>query len=174
VQNADFGDIQLYNPETRALEIVAQLGFQHDFLDYFKVVRDAGVYCGRAKDLRERIIIEDVETDSEFAPHRHIAGFRAVQSPPLVSRIHDPLGVPSTTLTKTLPRVCNRAQLHRVLLNLLINSTEAMTTVTNRPKLLQVQSMVDESGNVLVPVRDSGIGLGSETVAFSPPSLQQK
>jgi hypothetical protein len=122
----------------------------------------------------ELVGIEDVETDSEFAPHRHIAGFRAVQSPPLVSRIHDPLGVPSTTLTKTLPRVCNRAQLHRVLLNLLINSTEAMTTVTNRPKLLQVQSMVDESGNVLVPVRDSGIGRGSETVAFSPPSLQQK
>lgn len=49
-----------------------------------------------------------------------------------------------------------------------------MTTVTNRPRLLQVQSMVDESGSILVAVRDSGIGLGSETVAFSPPFFTTK
>jgi PAS domain S-box-containing protein len=86
LQNAGFGNIQLFNPETQALEIVAQRGFQKDFLEYFGNVRDTGAVCGRAMGLRKRVIIEDVETDSEFAPHRHIAasaGFRAVQSTPL-------------------------------------------------------------------------------------------
>ena len=35
LQNADFGNVQLYNPESQALEIVAQRGFQQDFLDHF-------------------------------------------------------------------------------------------------------------------------------------------
>src|SRR4030095_11664637 len=36
VQSADFGDIQLYNPETQAMEIVAQRGFQPDFLEHLR------------------------------------------------------------------------------------------------------------------------------------------
>jgi PAS domain S-box-containing protein len=99
LQNADFGNIQLLNPETEALEIVAQRGFHQDFLEYFGNVRDTGAACGRAMELRERVIIEDVETDSAFAPHRHIAassGFRAVQSTPLFSRGGEFLGMLST------------------------------------------------------------------------------
>jgi PAS domain S-box-containing protein len=99
LQNADFGNIQLFNPESQALEIVAQRGFHRDFLEYFGNVRDAGAACGRAMELRERVLIEDVETDSAFAPHRHIAassGFRAVQSTPLFSRRGEFLGMLST------------------------------------------------------------------------------
>jgi signal transduction histidine kinase len=99
LQEADFGNIQKYNPETQALEILVQRGFQQDFLEYFKSVRDTGTACGRAMELRERVIIEDVETDSEFAPHRHIAasaGFRAVQSTPLSNQGGDFLGILST------------------------------------------------------------------------------
>jgi len=99
LQNADFGNIQLFNPETQALEIIAQRGFQQDFLKHFRNVRDVGAACGRAMELRERIIIEDVETDSDFAPHREIAasaGFRSVQATPLFSRSGEFLGVLST------------------------------------------------------------------------------
>jgi transcriptional regulator with GAF, ATPase, and Fis domain len=98
LQNADFGNIQLYNPHTQALEIVAHRGFQQDFLDYFSSVR-ADLPCGRALQRRERIIIEDVEADNAFEPHRQIAaaaGFRAVQSTPLFSRSGEPLGMLST------------------------------------------------------------------------------
>ena len=50
-------------------------------------------------------------------------------------------------LTKTLPHVlADRVQLQQVLLNLIMNGIEAMTTVTNRPRLLRVRSSVDESG----------------------------
>lgn len=99
LQNADFGTVQLYNPETRALEIVAQLGFQKDFLDYFESVHEDSAICGRALKRRERVIIEDVQTDAGFEPHLPIAvatGYRAVQSTPLFSRNGEPLGMIST------------------------------------------------------------------------------
>jgi hypothetical protein len=37
LQNADFGNVQLYNPEIGGLEIIAQRGFQPEFLDYFRM-----------------------------------------------------------------------------------------------------------------------------------------
>jgi C4-dicarboxylate-specific signal transduction histidine kinase len=77
--------------------------------------------------------------------------------------LHENRVVLDLQLTKPLPLVQgDRVQLQQVLLNLIINGIEAMTTVTNRPRLLQVQSRTDESGNVLVAVRDSGIGFGLE------------
>jgi C4-dicarboxylate-specific signal transduction histidine kinase len=99
LQNADFGLIQLYNPDTQALEIVAQRGFRADFLEYFSSVHEDSSACGRAMQRKERVIIEDVELDAGFAPHRRIAavaGFRAVQSTPLFSRSGEPLGMLST------------------------------------------------------------------------------
>jgi PAS domain S-box-containing protein len=322
LQNADCGTIQLYDPVTQALEITGQRGFRQDFLEYFKSVRDTGAACGRAMQLRERVIVEDVETDPEYAPHRHIAvsaGYRAVQSTPLFSRGGELLGILSThfrkphrpsrrdlrftdlyaryaaeiierrqletarrqveealqitraqlarvsrvssmgelaasiahevnqpltavinnsnaclrlladhnlepevltralleivadstrasaviarirafikkapaernelnvneliqevltltnrefsehevmlerELTDPLPQVMgDRVQLQQVLLNLFMNGAEAMSPVTNRPRILRVQSRVDEFGDVLIAVRDSGTGL---------------
>jgi PAS domain S-box-containing protein len=66
-------------------------------------------------------------------------------------------------LTKTLPLVtADRVELQQVLLNLIMNGIEAMAGVTDRPCLIGVQSRIDESGNVLVSVSDSGTGLRSE------------
>jgi signal transduction histidine kinase len=66
-------------------------------------------------------------------------------------------------LTKPLPCVLvDRVQLQQVLLNLIMNGIEAMTAVSDRPRVLWVQSEIDESGHVLVAVRDSGAGLGLE------------
>ena len=99
LQSADFGNVQLYNPETRALEIVAQRGFRQDFLDHFSSVRESGSACGQALQRGERVIIEDVQTDPGFEPYRPIAasaGFRAVQSTPMFSRSGEPLGMIST------------------------------------------------------------------------------
>jgi transcriptional regulator with GAF, ATPase, and Fis domain len=98
IQKANFGYIQLFDTETNALEIVAQRGFQQDFLDHFGSVPD-GQAGGHALRHRERMIIEDVQTDPAFASHRQIAaasGVRAVQSTPLFSRRGELLGVMST------------------------------------------------------------------------------
>ena len=83
--NADFGNVQLFNQQSKALEIVAQRGFKQDFLDHFSNVNEESAACGRAMRQGGRVIIEDVKSDPSFAPHRHIAasaGFRAVQSTP--------------------------------------------------------------------------------------------
>jgi PAS domain S-box-containing protein len=65
-------------------------------------------------------------------------------------------------LTKALPLVlADRVQMQQVLLNLIMNGIEAMIAVTNEPRSLWVESRVDESGDILVAVRDSGTGLGS-------------
>jgi signal transduction histidine kinase len=99
IQHADFGNVQLCNPESHALEIAAQRGFDAEFLDHFAAVDDSRTAWGRAMQSRSRIVIEDVQTDALFAPHRHIAsaaGFRGVQSTPLFSRSGEILGVIST------------------------------------------------------------------------------
>ncbi len=78
-------------------------------------------------------------------------------------------------LTKALPLVlADRVQLQQVLLNLIMNGIEAMTAVTNRPRLLAVQSGIDESGDVLVAVRDSGTGLGLEADRVFTPFFTTK
>jgi signal transduction histidine kinase len=57
---------------------------------------------------------------------------------------------------------------------LIMNGIEAMTAVTNRPRLLGVQSRIDESGDVLVAVRDSGTGLGLEADRVFTPFFTTK
>jgi C4-dicarboxylate-specific signal transduction histidine kinase len=78
-------------------------------------------------------------------------------------------------LTKALPLVlADRVQMQQVLLNLIMNGIEAMAGVTNRPRSLCMQSRIDDSGEVLVAVRDSGTGLGSETHSLFTPFFTTK
>ena len=73
-------------------------------------------------------------------------------------------------LGTTLPVVmADRVQLQQVLLNVVMNGVEAMTAVTQRPRDLVVTSQIEESGDLMVTVSDSGTGLGSEaTRVFTP------
>src|SRR5262249_31003778 len=78
-------------------------------------------------------------------------------------------------LSEALPTVVgDRVQLQQVLLNLIINGTEAMTAVTNRARILRVQSRIDEPGNVLVAVSDSGTGLGLDADRIFAPFFTTK
>ena len=78
-------------------------------------------------------------------------------------------------LTKALPLVlADRVQLQQVLLNLIMNGIEAMNAITTRPRLLLVQSRVDESGDVLVAVADSGTGLSQEADRVFTPFFTTK
>jgi PAS domain S-box-containing protein len=78
-------------------------------------------------------------------------------------------------LKKTLPRIrADRIQLQQVLLNLIMNGVEAMTGVTDRPHILCIHSGLEESGDVLVEVRDSGTGIGSEADRLFTPFFTTK
>jgi PAS domain S-box-containing protein len=77
-------------------------------------------------------------------------------------------------LTEALPLVlADRVQLQQVLLNLIMNGIEAMIAVT-QPRSLWLESRVDESGDILVAVRDSGTGLGSEADRVFTPFFTTK
>jgi C4-dicarboxylate-specific signal transduction histidine kinase len=57
------------------------------------------------------------------------------------------------------PALGDRVQLQQVILNLMMNGIEAMATVEDRPRLLELSTEADPSGPVLVSVADVGIGL---------------
>ncbi|RDS81299.1 PAS domain S-box protein [Dyella monticola] len=100
LHGADFGNVQVYEPETHTLRIAVQCGFEPMFLDHFAQV-DAGEpsACGLALAGRRRKIVSDIETDPDCMPCRDVAraaGYRAVQSTPLFSATGEPLGMLST------------------------------------------------------------------------------
>ena len=67
-------------------------------------------------------------------------------------------------LSSELPAVFgDKIQLQQVLLNLIINSIEAMQPVTDRPREILIRSEQDETQQVHVTVIDCGIGLTSES-----------
>src|SRR5262245_66640688 len=62
---ADFGNIQLIDPVSSDLRIVAQRGFPQWWLDFWNVSRGQGT-CGVSVELRGRVIVEDVEHSPIF------------------------------------------------------------------------------------------------------------
>jgi len=64
-----------------------------------------------------------------------------------------------TDLARDLPRVRgDRVQLQQVVLNLLVNSSEAMSDVEDRPKHLLIRTQRHDGAQVCVTVRDAGMG----------------
>jgi len=57
----------------------------------------------------------------------------------------------------------DRVQLQQVILNLLRNASDAMNTVTDRPRELLIRTERDEDDRVLLSVKDAGIGFDPQT-----------
>jgi C4-dicarboxylate-specific signal transduction histidine kinase len=67
-----------------------------------------------------------------------------------------------TEFATSLPPVLgDKVQLQQVVLNLIVNGVEAMTSMETGPRELEIKSQLDQSGDLLVLVRDSGIGLAA-------------
>ena len=74
-------------------------------------------------------------------------------------------------LARHLPPVLgDRVELQQVLLNLVLNSVEALSPVTGRARELFIDSHTDGPDRVVVVVRDSGVGLtpGDASRIFDP------
>jgi PAS domain S-box-containing protein len=102
LMDGDLGNIQLYDPERKTLEIVAQRGFPPEFVSAMGTLTIGDQTAG-ARSLRigKRVVIRDVESDAAYAPYRKLAalaGFRAVQSTPLIGRGGEFLGALLTHL----------------------------------------------------------------------------
>jgi PAS domain S-box-containing protein len=63
-----------------------------------------------------------------------------------------------------LPVWGDRVQLQQVVLNLVMNAVEAMSSVEERPRELIVRTQNDDAGQVWVTVQDSGIGLDPQSL----------
>ena len=69
-------------------------------------------------------------------------------------------------LSPDLPAVTgDRVQLQQVLLNLIINAFDAVSAVTDRPRLVWVRTQAAEPRSILVAVEDSGVGIEPEHAA---------
>ncbi len=65
-----------------------------------------------------------------------------------------------THLPADLPlAVGDRVQIQQVVMNLIMNGADAMNPVTDRPRVLKIVTQVDDSGEVLVSVQDTGTGI---------------
>ena len=70
-----------------------------------------------------------------------------------------------TELADDLPPVMgDRVQLQQVILNLLLNASEAMSAVADRPRELLIRTEPDEPGRVRLTVQDAGVGFDLQTV----------
>jgi PAS domain S-box-containing protein len=102
ITRADKGNIQILDPLTGKLKIVAQRGFKLPFLKFFEFV-DTGeaAACRTAMKRMERVIVEDITRSPIFLGSDALdmlfsEGVRAVQSTPLVSRSGQFIGIIST------------------------------------------------------------------------------
>jgi C4-dicarboxylate-specific signal transduction histidine kinase len=75
-----------------------------------------------------------------------------------------------TVETGILPRVyVDRVQLQQVVINLIKNATDAMSTVTDRPRTLRIRTGRNDR-EVIISVEDSGVGLNPDDMdkLFAP------
>jgi PAS domain S-box-containing protein len=100
LMGADMGHVQLLDPARNVLVVAAQRGFAPELVEQFREMTPTQDWASsRALRTRERIIVEDIETDAPYASYRALAraaGYRAVQSTPLVGREGNALGMLST------------------------------------------------------------------------------
>lgn len=70
-----------------------------------------------------------------------------------------------TELGNALPKVMgNRIQIQLVLRNLIANAIDAMDSVTDRERVLQIRSEISQPPGVLIAVADSGTGISQENI----------
>jgi PAS domain S-box-containing protein len=67
-------------------------------------------------------------------------------------------------LASAIPLIVgDRVQLQQVIINLVVNGVDAMQAVTDRPHTLLIRSYEDEAHQIVVAVRDSGVGVPANT-----------
>ena len=99
IDGTDLGLIWLRDPIDNALRVAAKLGLDAAALELLDGAPPDSAPRGVCLARRRRVVIEDVETDPDYAAFRATArqaGFRGVHSTPLLTRAGKQIGVLST------------------------------------------------------------------------------
>lgn len=72
--------------------------------------------------------------------------------------------VQTELVPEPLPVLADRVQLQQVIANLITNAKEAMSTVSDRARILRVTSAISRPDGVLIGVEDSGPGIDRENL----------
>ena len=101
IDRADMANAQLFDPQTRSLRIIAERGFNEDFLEFFEIVDDDESACGTALNSGRSVWVPDTASSTIFAgaPALDVmldAGSRAVASVPIISPLGKLLAMIST------------------------------------------------------------------------------
>jgi PAS domain S-box-containing protein len=100
--------------------------------------------AGQKAPLHLNEVVNEVITlvQHELLSHRVLLRLELAPAPPLV--------------------LADRIQLQQVILNLVVNGIEAMQAVTDRPRELVIQTHQDETHQILLTVKDRGIGIAAD------------
>ncbi|HVT26859.1 MAG TPA: PAS domain S-box protein [Lacipirellulaceae bacterium] len=98
LHEADFGLFSLCDSATGSLVTAASVGFRADALSQLTAIayERKGGTCQVLLGDKERIVVEDIETDPRFDAYQEIArsvGFRAVHSTPILTGRGETLGI---------------------------------------------------------------------------------
>jgi DNA-binding NarL/FixJ family response regulator len=97
---ADKGNVLLFEEAQNELRLANSIGFSKEFHERFaSLPSDSPTACGRAFQRRERVVVEDIFIDPDFAKlgeKTQLFGFAAVQSTPLRGRDGRLFGILST------------------------------------------------------------------------------
>ena len=96
MHGTDMGLLSLCDPTKPGVTIKVNSGFNEEFLKVVAWVPPGGGPFGLCYERRERVVVEDTETDAVFAPYRESAcdaGFRSCHSTPLITRGGSIIGV---------------------------------------------------------------------------------
>ena len=122
----------------------------------------ASEIIGRIRSLFKKDSLQQEEVDINELIQEMIALLRAEATKHSIS-IHGDLSL-------YLPLImADRVQLQQVLMNLMLNSIEAMRGM-NTPGKLTIKSQQDDSGQLLISVMDTGVGIPPEKIEqiFNP------
>ncbi|MEX2574635.1 MAG: PAS domain S-box protein [Balneolaceae bacterium] len=85
--NADKASVQIYDERENVLRLVDTIGFDRDFTDRFRIIDPDGIStCAAALTSRDRVLLEDCSSTSDFTDFARIAtsyGMNSVLSTPL-------------------------------------------------------------------------------------------
>jgi PAS domain S-box-containing protein len=180
LMGADMGSVQMLDPDTNELRLLAWQGFDPASAEFWSVVRvDSDSSCGAALDSRERTIVPDIETCDFMAGtddlnYYRLSGIRAVQSTPLISRHGRLVGMISTHWCEPHQPSARRLRLLDVL-------ARQVADLLDRKQIEEaLQRSEEQSRSILESITDAFIALDenwqytyvnstAEELLFRPP-----